>query len=145
MQLLGHERTDPLSRAERSERMSRIRSKHTQPELNVRHLIFRMGYRYRLHSKTLPGNPDIVFPAKKKIILVHGCFWHRHASKRCRLARLPKSKLSFWLTKLERNRLRDTANIAKLRHLGWRVLTLWECELKKTNLERRIARFLDTV
>jgi DNA mismatch endonuclease (patch repair protein) len=144
-QVLNEQCTDPLTRSERSERMSRIRSKHTQPELRVRHLILRMGYRYRLHSKRLPCRPDIVFPGKKKIILVHGCFWHRHPNKRCRLARLPKSKLGFWLTKLEGNRVRDAANIAKLRRLGWRVLTLWECEVRKSNLENRILRFLERV
>lgn len=134
---------DPLSRAERSERMSRIRSKHTQPELHVRRTVFALGYRYKLHANGLPCRPDLVFPGRKKIILVHGCFWHRHRSKRCRLARLPKSKLEFWMPKLERNRARDMKNVTKLRRLGWKVLTIWECELSKPQLQQRIVRFLD--
>ena len=133
---------DPLSCAQRSERMSRVRSKHTKPELRVRRLVFSLGYRYRLHSSDLPCTPDLVFPKRKKVILVHGCFWHRHSNKQCRLARWPKSRLDFWISKLESNRVRDKKNVAKLRRLGWSVMTIWECEINKPNLRKRIIRFL---
>src|SRR4051794_31914083 len=89
--------SDSLTSTQRSERMSLIRSKHTKPELVVRQLIHKMGYRYRLHSKLLPGNPDLTFPARRRVIFVHGCFWHRHRDSSCKLARLPKSKLEFWV------------------------------------------------
>ena len=91
---------DTLSPKERSERMSRIRGKDTKPELTVRRLVHGMGFRYRLHGKRLPGKPDMVFSARRKVIFVHGCFWHRHPDPGCPLARLPKSKLDFWRTKL---------------------------------------------
>ena len=93
---------DTLSRKERSHRMSLIRNRDTKPELLVRRLVFRSGYRYRLHRSDLPGRPDLVFPGRKKVLFVHGCFWHRHPN--CGLARLPKSRLSFWLPKLTENR-----------------------------------------
>lgn len=122
--------TDTLSPSERSARMSLVRASNTKPEMIVRHLAHGMGYRYRLHAKSLPGRPDLVFPKRKCVIFVHGCFWHRHADPSCKLARLPKSRLDFWLPKLEQNRTRDDANEQKLHALGWRVLTVWECELR---------------
>jgi DNA mismatch endonuclease, patch repair protein len=101
-----------------------------------------MGYRYRLHVKNLPGCPDLVFRPQKKIIFVHGCFWHRHED--CVLARLPKTRLEFWETKLESNRLRDEKNNATLKQEGWKLLTVWECQLKDSaRLEQHIRRFLD--
>ena len=118
--------------------MSLVRSKNTKPELTVRRLIHRLGFRYRLHGKELPGTPDLLFPARRKVIFVHGCFWHRHSSRKCRLARLPKSRLEFWVPKLEQNRIRDKKQQAKLRRLGWRVLVVWECELR--DLEKLKAR-----
>ena len=134
---------DTLSPEERSERMSRIRGKGTKPELLVRRLVHKMGYRYRLHRKELPGKPDMVLPGRQKVIFVHGCFWHRHPDPDCRLARLPKSRLDFWRTKLEHNRERDLENQAKLRELGWDYLVIWECQLRQLDkLAARIGQFL---
>jgi DNA mismatch endonuclease (patch repair protein) len=133
---------DSLSPEERSKIMARVRSKDSRPELYVRKLVFAMGYRYRLHGKDLPGRPDLVFRARRKVIFVHGCFWHRHAQ--CALARMPKSRLDFWEKKLEGNRKRDDRNERALAREGWKVLTLWECQLKDTpRLEKLIRRFLN--
>jgi len=124
--------------------MARVLSKNMRPELIVRKLVFALGYRYRLHARELPGCPDLVFRPRRKVIFVHGCFWHRHPNPTCVLARLPKSRLDFWLPKLEGNRERDEKNNKALRREGWKVLTIWECELRNTRrLETRIRRFLD--
>jgi len=128
---------DSLTTAERSERMSRVRSKDTKPEMLVRGLVHRMGYRYRLHDRSLPGNPDLVFPSRGKIIFVHGCFWHRHGTS-CEYTRWPKSKLDFWRPKLEQNHQRDKVVGRELRKQGWSVLVVWECQLK--NLEKLAGR-----
>lgn len=133
---------DNLSPDERSKIMSRVRATNTRPELRVRKLIFALGFRYRLHAKDLPGHPDIVFRKLGKVIFVHGCFWHRHTS--CLLARMPKSRLDFWLPKLEGNKKRDGRNKRALQREGWKVLTIWECQLKKPEwLGERIRRFLN--
>lgn len=108
--------TDTLNPAERSERMSRVRGKDSVAEMRLRRLIHGMGYRYRLHIGSLPGKPDLVFSSRKAVIFMHGCFWHRHDG--CRLARLPKSRVAFWLDKLEANRRRDEVNLDRLRELG---------------------------
>ena len=108
---------DTLTAPERSERMSRVRSKDTKPEMLVRSLVHRMGFRYRLHDRKLPGNPDMVFPGRGKIIFVHGCFWHRHR-ERCEFTRWPKSRMDFWGPKLEKNRQRDKIVGRELRKLG---------------------------
>jgi DNA mismatch endonuclease (patch repair protein) len=122
--------------------MARVRSKDMRPEIIVRKLIFALGYRYRLHVRSLPGCPDIVLRPLRKVVFVHGCFWHRHAD--CVLARMPKSRLDFWEQKLEGNRKRDERNKRALRREGWKVLTIWECQLKNTlRVEMRIRRFLD--
>lgn len=135
---------DTLTRRERSERMSRVRSTNTQLEMTVRRLAHGMGYRYRLHKKDLPGKPDMVFSSSRKIILIHGCFWHRHDDPSCPLARLPKSRLSFWLPKLNANKARDGKVRARLKGLGWRVLTIWECQVRDADvLKKRISEFLD--
>jgi DNA mismatch endonuclease (patch repair protein) len=134
---------DTLSPKERSERMRRVRGKNTRPELRARSLIHQMGFRFRLHRKDLPGRPDIVLPRYKAAIFVHGCFWHRHDSLNCKLARLPKSRTEFWKTKLNNNKERDRRNNLALRALGWRVFVVWECEFKDTQkLENRLAIFI---
>ena len=133
---------DNVSRQKRSEIMSRVRSKDTAPEMLVRRLVFSMGYRYRLHAKDLPGKPDLVFRRKRKVIFVHGCFWHHH--KGCALARIPKSRREFWIPKLETNRERDQRNKRELLLAGWKVQTIWECQLGGTGrLRKTIERFLD--
>jgi DNA mismatch endonuclease (patch repair protein) len=132
---------DSLNAKQRSENMSRIRSKDTQPEMRVRKLAHRLGYRYRLHVRDLPGKPDLVFASKQKVIFVHGCFWHQH--QKCREGRLPASRPEYWIPKLTRNTDRDKQHIASLRKLGWKVLTLWECEVgNELVLERKLLRFL---
>ena len=134
---------DTLTKTDRSERMSRVRSKDTQPELAVRGMTFAMGFRYRLHCRQLPGNPDLVFPARKKVIFVHGCFWHRHG-ERCHLTRWPKSRLEFWRTKLEENHRRDEKNKRRLRADGWKQLVIWECQLRNPEkIASRIQQFLE--
>lgn len=120
--------TDVFTKSKRSEVMSRIKNRNTKPELAVRSLLHRMGYRFRLHRTDLPGKPDIVLPRYKTVIFVHGCFWHRH--KDCRFAYTPKSRTDFWLKKLESNVTRDNQVKSDLELLGWRVITVWECELR---------------
>ncbi len=135
---------DTLTRKERSERMSRVRGKDSKPEMVVRRLVHGMGYRYRLHRRDLPGTPDLVFPSRKKAIFVHGCFWHRHPDPACKLARLPKSRLDFWIPKLEGNRRRDRDNQARLGELGWDVLVVWECRIGyKEQIENELRAFLE--
>lgn len=121
--------------------MAKVRGKNTRPELIVRKLVFAAGYRYRIHVRSLPGSPDLVFPCRKKIIFVHGCFWHRHDN--CRLARMPKSRIEFWSEKLNENKRRDERTVDVLTRSGWEVLLVWECELVDLdNLESRIRYFL---
>ncbi|WP_343613251.1 DNA mismatch endonuclease Vsr [Novosphingobium sp.] len=135
---------DTLSTNARSERMARIRGRDTKPEMLVRRMLHAMGYRYRLQAKDLPGRPDIVMRKRRKAIFVHGCFWHRHPDPECRLARLPKSRLDFWLPKLDGNRARDLANVEKLKTMGWRVLIVWECELgRREQLSNTLRRFIE--
>ena len=135
---------DTLSKEERSERMSRVRSKGSKAEMLVRGLVHGMGYRYRLHASDLPGKPDLVFRPRKKVIFVHGCFWHRHPDPKCKLARLPKSKQDFWVPKLEGNRKRDVRTQNRLKDMGWSYLIVWECEVgDKDALKKRIKNFLD--
>lgn len=135
---------DTLSRMERSERMGRVRSVDTGPEIKVRRLVHKLGFRFRLHRKDLPGCPDLVFPRLRSAIFVHGCFWHRHPDPSCRLARLPKSRIDFWKPKLTANRQRDMRNEAALVDAGWQVLIVWECELRdKEQLENKLREFLE--
>lgn len=132
---------DRLTREERSRNMSRIRGKDTAPEQAVRQLLYRMGYRYRLHAGDLPGSPDIVFRGRKKAIYVHGCFWHRHRG--CRYAYIPKSRTEFWLTKFARNVERDQQALEAIRSRGWEALVVWECELREPHvLEQGLSAFL---
>ena len=122
--------------------MQAVKGENTVPEVTVRKALFHLGYRYRLHRRDLPGKPDIAFPGRKKVIFVHGCFWHRHSCKRG--ARKPKTNQDYWLPKLERNKNRDKHNEALLIEKGWRVLTVWECELKDMDaLMDKMADFLD--
>lgn len=123
--------------------MGRVRGTDTKPEMVVRRAVHAMGYRYRLHRRDLPGRPDLVFPGRKKVLFVHGCFWHRHPDPQCPLARMPKSRLDFWQPKLEGNRGRDLRNQQKLEELGWEVMVVWECQLRELEaLKARIRRFL---
>ncbi|MBA9065641.1 DNA mismatch endonuclease (patch repair protein) [Methylobacterium fujisawaense] len=108
--------------------MARFRGRDTKPEVAARRVLHRLGYRFRLHRKDLPGRPDIVLPRHGAVIFVHGCFWHRHSG--CRVATMPKTRPDFWRQKFEQNTQRDARNIAKLHAAGWRVLVLWECETK---------------
>jgi DNA mismatch endonuclease, patch repair protein len=122
--------------------MAQIRSKDTKPEFAVRSLLHKMGYRFRLHRRDLPGNPDIVMPKYRSVIFVHGCFWHFH--KKCRDGKIPATNKKYWSKKLQNNQLRDKTNIKKLREGGWRVLVIWECEVKKRleKLTTKITKFL---
>ena len=119
---------DKLSPAARSENMRRIKSKNMKPEMLVRSLVHKLGYRFRLHKRDLPGKPDLVFASRKKVIFVHGCFWHGHDIG-CPDSRPPKSNQVYWSPKLKRNKDRDRANEAALIQAGWTVLTVWECDL----------------
>ncbi len=122
--------------------MSRVRGRDTGPEMVVRRLLHGMGYRYRLQGRDLPGRPDLVFPSRRKVVFVHGCFWHLHP--RCRNVRLPKSRQEFWIPKLRSNRKRDLANQRKLTNAGWRFLVVWECELADLDdVAGRLVAFLD--
>lgn len=133
---------DTLTPSERSERMSRVRAKNTKPEMNARRAAHRLGYRFRLHRRYLPGKPDMVFPRLRKIVLVHGCFWHRHEG--CGGGRMPKSRPEFWGPKLARNVERDREVRAALGELGWDVMVLWECEARTVDAAAsRLAPFLE--
>lgn len=132
---------DKLDSNRRSENMRRIRSKDMAPEIVVRRAVYGLGFRFRLHRRDLPGSPDIVLHRHRKVILVHGCFWHQHSS--CREGRLPKTRLSYWSPKLLGNMRRDKRNRRKLQRLGWRTLVVWECQLSDpAKLKSRLRRFL---
>lgn len=133
---------DRMTPAERSAQMRRITKRDTGPEVRVRRVAHSLGYRFRLHRRDLPGSPDIVFPGRRKIALVHGCFWHQHEG--CRLKRQPKSRLDYWLPKLARNVARDKTVQEELAHLGWQVLVIWECETRDAKLiADRLRAFLE--
>ena len=131
---------DNLTREQRRRIMRAVRPKDTGPELQIRRLLHGLGYRYRLHRRDLPGKPDLVFPSRKMAIFVHGCFWHAHD---CRYGRAPSSGLEYWLPKLEENKMRDSEKIAELKLLGWRVMVVWQCEIKDIDaLSARLCCFL---
>lgn len=133
---------DVFPRAKRSWIMSRIRDKNTSPELAVRSLAHSLGYRFRLHRSDLPGKPDIVFPARRKVIFVNGCFWHGH--KCARGNRIPQTNRSYWRDKIRRNMERDKKHRRSLRRLGWRTLVIWECQIRnKHRLVSRLIGFLE--
>ncbi len=130
--------TDIVDKDRRSELMARIRGRDTAPELAVRRIAHRMGLRFRLQRKDLPGRPDLVLPKHRLAVFVHGCFWHRHEG--CRYASTPKSRVAFWTEKFEANVVRDARQEAALRALGWRVLVIWQCETRdEAVIERRLA------
>jgi DNA mismatch endonuclease (patch repair protein) len=131
---------DKLSPQARSALMSRIRRVNTQPELVVRRLLHSVGYRFRIHLPKVPGRPDVAFPGRRKMIQVHGCFWHAHG---CSLARLPKSRTDFWEAKFARNKERDARLACAAREAGWEIMTIWECEIGDLRLlEKRLRSFL---
>jgi DNA mismatch endonuclease (patch repair protein) len=130
---------DTVSPQQRSSNMSAVRNRNTVPERTVRSLLHRMGLRFRLHQSQLPGSPDIVLKRHNTALLVHGCFWHSHT---CPRGMPPSTRVDFWLPKLARNRERDEARVRLLRRMGWRVMTVWECETKdEAKLVRRLARW----
>lgn len=132
---------DTVDSETRSRIMSNIHGKDTVPEMAVRRLIHGMGYRYRLHDRSLPGSPDLVFRSRKKAIFVNGCFWHHHHG--CRLATVPKSNVDYWKEKFRMNAKRDRETIDRLESLGWKVLVIWQCEIGDVGeLKRKIIEFL---
>lgn len=140
---------DTISTKRRAENMRRIRSKGMKPEMLVRRLSHALGYRHRLHRKDLPGKPDLVYPGRRKVIFVHGCFWHQHGDPDCKIARRPKSNLDYWNPKLDRNMERDAQSQAQLRELGWEYMIVWECEAREAQkqgseeLTARLRKFLE--
>jgi len=134
---------DRLSPERRSWLMSRVKSRDTRPEMAVRRMVFAMGYRYRLHGRHLPGKPDLVFSSRRKVLFVHGCFWHGHEG--CRLSGIPKTNIGFWQSKIVSNRERDTRNLQELSTLGWSALAVWQCELKnEEEIAQKIHDFLES-
>jgi DNA mismatch endonuclease (patch repair protein) len=132
---------DIVAPEQRSSLMSRIRGKDTGPEIKVRRLAHALGFRFRLHRRDLPGSPDLVFPSHRKVIFVHGCYWHRHEG--CRYAYSPKSNTRFWQSKFEANVARDRRAASALEELGWNVLVIWECETRNADTLRvRLIEFL---
>ena len=136
---------DNMTREERGKQMALIHNKNTKPELELKHLFWHLGYHYRYSNwKQLPGKPDLVFVGRKKVVFLHGCFWHRHPG--CPNTRLPKSNIEFWEKKLSQNVLHDKAVYEQLEHLGWNYMIIWECELKKSDrapVEEKIDLFMD--
>jgi DNA mismatch endonuclease, patch repair protein len=123
--------------------MGLVRAKNTKPEMAVRRIVHALGYRYRLHGRSLPGRPDLVFASRRKVIFVHGCFWHRHSG--CAKATTPQANAEFWLAKFRANRQRDRKIERRLASDGWGVVTVWECELKEpAKLKRRLIRELES-
>lgn len=135
---------DKISTERRSANMRAIKYRDMVPEMRVRRIIHGMGYRFRLHRKDLPGTPDLVFPSQRKIIFVHGCFWHQHEHQSGHKIAVPKSRRDYWIPKLEGNVRRDYENEARLKAQGWRVLVVWECEAKgdETILRTKLRDFL---
>jgi len=133
---------DTISEERRSWNMSRIKAKDTKPELIVRSLIHKMGYRFRIHRKDLPGKPDIVLPKYKTVIFVHGCFWHRHQG--CKRAATPKSRVKYWEDKFAGNLKRDKNHQKQLKEMGWKVHVIWECEVKNNigTVKKKIQKFI---
>ena len=137
--------SDNMTREERSKQMALVKNKNTNPEVELKHLFWKLGYHYRYSNwSKLPGKPDLVFVKRKKVVFLHGCFWHRHPG--CSNTRLPKSNVEFWEKKLSQNVFHDREVYKQLTQLGWEYLIIWECEMKKSNrtsLEKRIHLFMD--
>ncbi|ASU36531.1 very short patch repair endonuclease [Mucilaginibacter xinganensis] len=134
---------DVHSKETRSYNMSRIRSKDTRPEMLVRKFLHKNGFRYRLHVKTLPGKPDIVLPKYKTVIFIHGCFWHGHEG--CKYYVVPKTRTEWWLNKIGGNILNDNNAEVLLKAAGWNIITIWECELKKSSLEATLENLINSL
>ena len=133
---------DDRTSRQRSENMRAVHSKDTRLELTIRSMLHRLGYRFRLHRKNLPGTPDLVFPARKAVMFVHGCFWHGHD---CPRGNLPATNRDFWQAKITKNRERDGRAREQVQKLGWKILTVWQCEIKdKAALAKRLSRFLES-
>ena len=133
---------DTVSPEVRSRIMSQVKSKGMKPEMRVRRLLHGLGYRYRLHRSDLPGRPDLVFPSRRKVVFVNGCFWHYHRG--CERVRIPATNQDYWVAKLERNRDRDERNLSILEESGWAVMTTWECELRDIDaVTERLVEFLE--
>ena len=134
--------TDTVSPEIRSRIMARVKSKGMKPEMKVRRLLHSLGYRYRLHRADLPGQPDLVFPSRRKVVFVNGCFWHNHSG--CSRVRIPAANRDYWLSKLNRNKARDKRNVALLKESGWAVMTVWECQLRDlTTPTEQLIAFLE--
>ena len=134
---------DTVSPQVRSHIMAQVKSKGMKPEMQVRRLLHGLGYRYRLHRKDLPGRPDLVFPSRRKVVFVNGCFWHKHSG--CPRVRIPATNQDYWRAKLERNRVRDKRNIALLERDNWTVATVWECQLRDLQATTEwLVAFLDS-
>ncbi len=134
---------DTHDKATRSYNMSQIRSKNTKPEVLVRKFLFSNGFRYRIHDKRLPGKPDIILPKYKAAIFVNGCFWHAHEN--CRFHVLPKSNTTYWFPKIEKNVQRDSINYSRLIALGWKVIVVWECNLRPPSIEQTLEILVDEI
>lgn len=134
---------DIFTKKKRSEIMGRIKAKNTKPELIVRRFLFAHGFRYRIHQRGLPGRPDIVLRKHNTIVIVNGCFWHGH--QRCRVFKMPKSRTAFWRSKLSKNRERDQRDRRALRNAGWKVITVWECQLRKSMVEATMRKVVESI
>lgn len=136
---------DVFSKKKRSEVMSRIRSKNTKPEMLVRKYLHGLGFRYRLHSQSLQGKPDLALPKYKTVVFVHGCFWHGHKNPSCNVARVPKSNTKFWIDKISYNQSRHVTNLKELKKSGWLVLTVWECDLKPKSRAKTLENLVKKI
>ena len=135
-------RIDPLTPEQRKKTMQHVKDKDTGPEMTIRRLVHKMGYRYGLHRKDLPGKPDMVFTSRKKIIFIHGCFWHGHNCKSGR--KKPRTNENYWVSKIEKNKKRDVINRKKLKEMGWNILVIWECEINDIlKIKNKIEQFLN--
>lgn len=136
---------DVFTKKKRSEVMCRIRATNTKPELIVRKFLFSHGFRYRIHQKNLPAKPDIVLKKYNTVILINGCFWHGHRNKNCKIFKMPKSKQSYWVPKIKNNIYKDLQKKNSLKKLGWKVIVVWECRLKKRRLDRTLQSVVNKI